>query len=76
MVVISDTGIGMEPRELERVFGAFAQGTHHFGGLGLGLAISRALVELQAGSSALRARQGQRRQLFQSNFPWPGKLKV
>lgn len=50
LVVIADTGIGMEPRELERVFGAFAQGTHHFGGLGLGLAISRALVELQGGS--------------------------
>ncbi|HEY1790822.1 MAG TPA: PAS domain S-box protein, partial [Verrucomicrobiae bacterium] len=49
VVVIADTGIGMEARELERVFGAFAQGTHHFGGLGLGLAISRALVELQAG---------------------------
>jgi PAS domain S-box-containing protein len=49
VVVITDTGIGMEPQELERVFGAFAQGTHHFGGLGLGLAISRALVELHAG---------------------------
>lgn len=50
MVVISDTGIGMDQEELRRVFGAFAQGTHHFGGLGLGLAISRALVELHAGS--------------------------
>lgn len=49
-VVITDTGIGMEADELERVFGAFAQGTHHFGGLGLGLAISRALVELHSGS--------------------------
>ena len=49
-VVIADTGIGMDQAELERVFGAFAQGTHHFGGLGLGLAISRALVVLHAGS--------------------------
>jgi PAS domain S-box-containing protein len=49
VVSIADTGIGMEAKELERVFGAFAQGTHHFGGLGLGLAISRALVELHAG---------------------------
>jgi PAS domain S-box-containing protein len=48
-VAIADTGIGMEPAELERVFGAFAQGTHHFGGLGMGLAISRALVELHGG---------------------------
>jgi PAS domain S-box-containing protein len=50
VISIVDTGIGMEAKELERVFGAFAQGTHHFGGLGLGLAISRALVELHAGS--------------------------
>ncbi|HEV2319910.1 MAG TPA: PAS domain S-box protein, partial [Verrucomicrobiae bacterium] len=49
LVAIADTGIGMEAAELERVFGAFAQGTHHFGGLGLGLAISRALVELHGG---------------------------
>lgn len=56
VAVIADTGIGMEPAELKRVFGAFAQGTHHFGGLGLGLAISRALVELHAGT--IRAESG------------------
>ncbi|HTV40182.1 MAG TPA: PAS domain S-box protein [Candidatus Sulfotelmatobacter sp.] len=56
VVIIADTGIGMDQAELERVFGAFAQGTHHFGGLGLGLAISRALVELHAGS--IRAESG------------------
>ena len=50
VVTIADTGIGMDRVELERVFGAFAQGAHHFGGLGLGLAITRALVELHAGS--------------------------
>jgi PAS domain S-box-containing protein len=46
---ISDTGIGMTESEIGRVFGAFEQGTHPFGGLGLGLAISRALVELHDG---------------------------
>lgn len=50
MISITDTGIGMERGELERIFGAFTQGTHHFGGLGLGLAITRALVVLQEGS--------------------------
>jgi PAS domain S-box-containing protein len=47
---ISDTGIGMDPAEIGNVFGAFSQGQHHFGGLGLGLAISRALVEMHSGS--------------------------
>jgi len=53
---ITDTGVGMEATELERVFDAFAQGNHaransghRFGGLGLGLAISRRLVELLGG---------------------------
>jgi CheY-like chemotaxis protein len=50
LINITDTGIGMNPDEIERVFGAFSQGDHHFGGLGLGLAISRALVELHSGS--------------------------
>lgn len=49
IVDVSDTGIGMTPEEIEHVFGAFAQGKHHFGGLGLGLAISRALVKLHSG---------------------------
>lgn len=49
-ITITDTGIGMEAGETDRIFGAFAQGAHQFGGLGLGLAISRALVELHIGS--------------------------
>jgi two-component system CheB/CheR fusion protein len=50
LIKITDTGIGMDLDEVEPIFGAFAQGTHHFGGLGLGLAISRVLVELHSGS--------------------------
>ncbi len=54
-VRLTDTGIGMSPEELGRVFAPFSQGdhtkraTHHFGGLGLGLAISRRLVEFHSG---------------------------
>jgi signal transduction histidine kinase/CheY-like chemotaxis protein/PAS domain-containing protein len=55
-IQISDTGIGLSPDEVERIFGAFVQGEHaasgrghRFGGLGLGLAISRKLVELHGG---------------------------
>jgi PAS domain S-box-containing protein len=48
---IIDTGIGMTREELERAFSAFSQGgeSHRFGGLGLGLAISRKLVEFHSG---------------------------
>jgi CheY-like chemotaxis protein len=54
-IEIIDTGIGMNAAELKRVFNAFAQGdhaeggSHRFGGLGLGLAISQKLAELHSG---------------------------
>jgi PAS domain S-box-containing protein len=53
-VQIQDSGIGIPPDILPRIFDAFEQGhaniTREFGGLGLGLAISRALLELHHGS--------------------------
>ena len=53
-VRVQDTGIGIQPDVLPRIFDAFEQGdariTRQFGGLGLGLAISRALVELHGGT--------------------------
>jgi PAS domain S-box-containing protein len=51
MIQVTDTGIGMTPEEISRIFEAFSQGTHTgFGGLGLGLAITRKLIELHKGS--------------------------
>ncbi|MDB5304462.1 MAG: domain S-box [Phycisphaerales bacterium] len=51
---VSDTGMGIEPAFLDKIFKAFEQTsdtvTHRFGGLGLGLAISKALVEAQEGT--------------------------
>jgi signal transduction histidine kinase len=56
-IKVTDTGIGMTPAELERIFEAFSQGDHasegsphRFGGMGLGLAISRMMVKLHGGS--------------------------
>lgn len=53
-VSVRDTGIGIEPFNLNRIFNAFEQAdrsvTHEFGGLGLGLSISKALLEMQGGS--------------------------
>jgi PAS domain S-box-containing protein len=55
VVTVTDTGIGMTPQELARVFDAFKQGDHsidarRFGGLGLGLTISKKFVELHSGT--------------------------
>ncbi|HET9212441.1 MAG TPA: ATP-binding protein [Thermoanaerobaculia bacterium] len=54
VVEVEDTGIGIEPDVLSGIFDAFQQGelaiTRRFGGLGLGLAISKAIVELHGGS--------------------------
>jgi PAS domain S-box-containing protein len=53
-LVVSDTGIGIAPAFLPHVFDRFRQAdssmTRAHGGLGLGLAVVRALVELHRGS--------------------------
>jgi CheY-like chemotaxis protein len=62
VVEISDTGIGLTPEELGRLFRSFSQGdhagaggSHRFGGLGLGLAISKLLIELHHGRIEARS---------------------
>jgi signal transduction histidine kinase len=56
VVEIRDTGIGIKPAAMPRIFEAFEQGERSrgrvFGGLGLGLAITRAIVELHGGTVA------------------------
>ncbi|HEX9051220.1 MAG TPA: ATP-binding protein [Anaeromyxobacter sp.] len=52
---VSDTGAGIEPDLLPKVFGAFVQGQRTLartdGGLGLGLSLVRAIAELHGGSA-------------------------
>jgi CheY-like chemotaxis protein len=54
VVEVSDTGAGIEPEVLPRIFNAFAQGrldtAQQLGGLGLGLAISKAILDVHGGS--------------------------
>jgi signal transduction histidine kinase/ActR/RegA family two-component response regulator len=50
-VEITDTGLGIEPEALPKIFDAFEQGGRtQLGGLGLGLAISKTLVEAHKGT--------------------------
>lgn len=59
VIEMSDTGIGIDPEHQARIFNAFEQAeraiTRRFGGLGLGLAISKTLVELHAGTIAVES---------------------
>ena len=53
VIEISDTGIGIEPEAMQRIFDVAEQGgtaaTRRFGGLGLGLTLSRSIVEQHGG---------------------------
>ena len=73
IVEISDTGIGLLTSELQRIFRPFDQGErdapHRFGGLGLGLAISRSIVEMHGGSITATSEGTGRGATFCIEFP-------
>lgn len=59
-IIVSDTGKGIDATVLDQVFERFAQGDHGGrlqGGLGLGLAIVRHLVELHGGTVSVDSRR-------------------
>ena len=63
LVDVKDTGVGMAPALVEKVFDKFTQGdtssTRQHGGAGLGLAISKQLVELMGGKISVSSQLGQ-----------------
>ncbi len=59
---VRDTGIGIRPEDMQRLFKEFEQldagTTRHYEGTGLGLALTKKLVELQGGSIEVQSELG------------------
>jgi two-component system, sensor histidine kinase and response regulator len=62
-IAVTDTGIGIPPDRLDRLFKTFSQvdssTTRHYGGTGLGLSIIKRLAELMGGSAGVASKEGQ-----------------
>jgi HAMP domain-containing protein/signal transduction histidine kinase len=69
-VEVADSGLGIEPESLPRIFDAFEQGGRtQLGGLGLGLAISKALVEAHKGTITAQSAGRNKGATFTLVFP-------
>lgn len=59
-IEVTDSGIGIDPGQIENIFEPFDQGglsaAHHFGGVGLGLAIARAVIKMHGGQIGAESR--------------------
>lgn len=62
-IEVSDTGIGIEENQLEEIFTAFEQGdgsvAREYGGTGLGLSVTKQLVELHGGKIKVESKIGE-----------------
>jgi len=62
-IAVSDTGIGIEENQLEDIFAAFEQGdgtvAREYGGTGLGLSVTKQLIELHGGKIQVESKIGE-----------------
>jgi CheY-like chemotaxis protein/anti-sigma regulatory factor (Ser/Thr protein kinase) len=76
-VEIADTGLGIEPEALPKIFDAFEQGGRtQLGGLGLGLAISKTLVEAHKGTITAQSAGRNKGSTFTLTFPTREKAEA
>lgn len=72
--IVKDTGIGISPQEQDKLFQSFSQVdasiTRRFGGTGLGLAVTKQLVELMHGNIFVESEKGKG-----SSFSFSVRLK-
>ncbi len=73
VITVTDSGVGINSDDLKKIFDAFEQGsgevTRRFGGLGLGLTITRRLVELHGGTISAASKGAGRGATFVVRFP-------
>ena len=76
-ITVNDTGIGMTPEQIERIFDEFAQAdggiSRRYGGTGLGLSIVRRLVEMMGGTITIDATPG-RGSYVRVELPLPERM--
>ncbi|UZR99585.1 ATP-binding protein [Chondrinema litorale] len=72
ILFVSDTGIGMSKKQLNKIFDKFTQAdqsiSRNFGGTGLGLSITKSIVELMNGKISVTSLEGMGSQ-FQVELP-------
>ena len=74
MVTVEDTGTGIEPKHMERIFEAFF--TTKSSGMGMGLSICRSIIEAHGGRLSGVGRQLRMDRCFSFVLPAPGACET
>jgi signal transduction histidine kinase len=79
-VWVADTGIGLDPQDLTRIFDPFEQvegsASRKFQGTGLGLAITRKMIELHAGAIWAESAGVDQGSTFRFAIPLQGSIEI